>query len=82
MSHVLLAPAGRMEAIVSGPPAGKQATLHTRCFDTGSDGDPNPAMVLADLIPNRSSRVRRTIVEDTGAPVYQPVPLAIKHSVE
>jgi suppressor of ftsI len=74
LSHVLLAPAGRMEAIVTGPPAEKQATLHTRCFDTGSDGDPNAAMVLADLVPKRSSRAPRTIVEDTCAPVYQPVP--------
>jgi suppressor of ftsI len=82
LSHVLLAPAGRMEAIVTGPSAGKQATLHTRCFDTGSDGDPNGAMVLADLVPKRSSRAPRTIVEDTGTPVYQPVPLAIMHSVE
>ncbi len=82
LSHVLLAPAGRMEAIVTGPPAGKHATLHTRCFDTGSDGDSNAAMALADLVPKRSTRAPRTIVEDRGAPVYQPVPLAIKHSVE
>jgi len=81
-SHVLLAPAGRMEAIVTGPLAGERATLHTRCFDTGSDGDPNGAMVLADLVTKRSLRASRTIVEDTGAPVYQPVPLAIQHSVE
>jgi suppressor of ftsI len=82
MSHVLLAPAGRMEAIVTGPQAGVRATLHTRCFDTGSDGDPNGAMVLADLAPKHSSRASRTIVEDTGRPVYQPVPLAVAHSVE
>jgi FtsP/CotA-like multicopper oxidase with cupredoxin domain len=82
LPHVLLAPAGRMEAIVTGPPAGKQATLHTRCFDTGSDGDPNAAMVLADLVPKHSSRVLRTIVKDSGAPVYQQVPLATMHSVE
>jgi len=81
-SHVLLAPAGRLEAIVTGPPAGERATLHTRCFDAGSDGDPNGAMVLADLVPKRSSRASRELVEDTGAPVYQPVPLAIKRSVE
>lgn len=36
LSHVLLAPGGRMEAIVTGPPAGRQATLHTRCFFTDS----------------------------------------------
>jgi len=45
-SHVLLPPAGRLEAIVSGEASAK---LRTRCFDTGPDGDPNPAMVLADL---------------------------------
>jgi hypothetical protein len=33
-------------------------------------------------VPKRSSRRPRTIVEDTGAPVYQPIPFAIKHSVE
>jgi suppressor of ftsI len=82
LTHVLLAPAGRMEAIVTGPPAGKQATLHTRCFDTGSDGDPNAAMVLADLVPKHSSRVLRTIVKDSGAPVYQQVPVATMYSVE
>jgi suppressor of ftsI len=47
--HVLLAPAGRVEAIVTGPKAGTQASLRSRCVDTGSDGDPNPEMVLADL---------------------------------
>ena len=76
MTHVLLAPAGRMEAVVTGPSAGKQATLHTRCFDTGSDGDPNASMVLADLAPKRSSPAARTMVEDSGTPVYQPVSLA------
>jgi suppressor of ftsI len=81
-SHMLLAPAGRMEAIVTGPPAGARATLHTRCFDTGSDGDPNAAMVLADLVPRRSSRALRTIVEDRGMAVYQPVPLAVMRSVQ
>ena len=49
-SHVLLPPAGRVEAIVTGPKPGAQATLRTRCFDTGSDGDANPAMILADMV--------------------------------
>jgi suppressor of ftsI len=82
MSHVLLAPAGRMEAIVTGPEVGRHATLHTRCFDTGSDGDPNGAMVLADLVPKRNQRFSQRIVEDTGAPVYQLIPGAIRKSVE
>jgi len=49
--HVLLPPAGRLEAIVTGPPAGAPRRLISRCVDTGPDGDPNPAMVLADVVP-------------------------------
>lgn len=48
MKHVLLPPAGRLEAVVRGP-KGQNATLLTRCVDTGRDGDPNPRMVVADL---------------------------------
>jgi len=47
--RVLLAPAGRVEAIVTGPKAGTRASLRSRCVDTGADGDPNREMVLADL---------------------------------
>ena len=49
--HVLLPPAGRLEAIVTSPAAGMPRRLVTRCVDTGPDGDPNPAMVLADIVP-------------------------------
>src|SRR6266481_3078052 len=55
MSHVLVAPAGRVEAIVTGPPADSQAALRSRCFDTGPDGDSNPAMVLADIVSAQPS---------------------------
>jgi suppressor of ftsI len=47
--HVLLPPAGRMEAIVTGAAADAPRRLVSRCVDTGPDGDPNPAMVLADV---------------------------------
>jgi suppressor of ftsI len=82
MSHVLLAPAGRMEAIVTGPSTGSHATLHTRCFDTGSDGDPNPAMVLADIVARSDSRSRHVMVKDWGPPVYEPDRLAIERVVK
>jgi suppressor of ftsI len=49
-NHVLLAPAGRVEAIVTGPELGTQVALRTLCVNTGPAGDPNPGMVLADLI--------------------------------
>jgi len=47
--HVLVPPAGRVEAIVIGPPSGESATLSTRCVDTGPDGNANPSMVIADV---------------------------------
>lgn len=49
-SHILVPPAGRVEAIVTGPKPGIRASLRTRCFNTGHDGDANPAMVLADMV--------------------------------
>jgi len=52
VDHVLLPPAGRLEAIVTGPTAGTPRRLVSRCVDTGPDGDPNPAMVLADTAPH------------------------------
>ena len=54
MKHVLIPPGGRVEAIVTGPPAGSHAALHSNCFDTGPDGDSNPAMVLADIVPAKT----------------------------
>jgi suppressor of ftsI len=72
--HILVPPAGRVEAIVTGPGAGARASLRTRCFDTGPDGDPNPAMVLADLVdvtqPNHE--ISKTSVRPPAA-LYKPV---------
>src|ERR1700719_4090791 len=48
-NRVLLPPAGRLEAIVTGPAGGTGRRLITHCVDTGPAGDPNPAMVLADI---------------------------------
>ena len=53
-SHVLLPPAGRLEAIVVGPEPVKPRRLLSRCVDTGPDGDPNPEMILADIAPRAS----------------------------
>jgi FtsP/CotA-like multicopper oxidase with cupredoxin domain len=69
MSHVLLPPAGRVEAIVTGPPADSHAALRSRCFDTGPDGDSNPAMVLADIVSAQPSNLQ-TRSALGGAPVY------------
>jgi FtsP/CotA-like multicopper oxidase with cupredoxin domain len=75
--HLMLAPAGRLEAIVTGPPAGTRSALRTLCVDTGPDGDPNPAMVLADLVrpsSNQAGAPRRPIhTIDDRPPLYKPI---------
>jgi suppressor of ftsI len=68
--HVLLPPASRLEAIVTGPPGRTRAALRTRCVDTGPDGDPAPAMVLADVVPVPSSPVTATSVTRSAVPAH------------
>lgn len=77
--HLLLAPAGRLEAIVTGPPSGSHRALRTLCVDTGPDGDPNPGMVLADLVQPSSGRSgsnaqpEQVHAIDGRPPVYKPL---------
>jgi suppressor of ftsI len=83
VGHVLVAPAGRVEAIVTGPKAGAKASLRTLCFDTGPDGDPNPAMVLADLVDaaQPTHGISPAAVRPP-APIYKPLPSALMTKVE
>jgi suppressor of ftsI len=69
LDHVLLPPAGRVEAIVTGPRAGARATLRTRCVDTGPDGDTNPAMVLAEIVPGAHTAVHQSVARLQQEPV-------------
>src|SRR5262249_32238609 len=74
VDHVLVPPGGRVEAIVVGPPAGTHTVLRTRCADTGPDGDPNPEMILADIVPGPRSLSRAHVLPiDERPPVYKPV---------
>ncbi len=81
MNHVIVPPAGRVEAIVTGPPADSHAALRTRCFDTGPDGDSNPAMVVADVVSTPSSNVQ-TLPALGGSPVYATFPTNTLKRVE
>ncbi|MCU1272213.1 MAG: multicopper oxidase type 2 [Acidobacteriaceae bacterium] len=78
-NHLLLAPAGRLEAIVTGPPPGAHSALRTLCVDTGPDGDPNPEMVLADVVPPTSDRAtsnrapEQAHAVDHRRPAYKPI---------
>jgi len=73
-NHLLLSPGGRLEAIVTGPPPGTHSALRTLCVDTGPDGDPNPGMVLADLVqPSSVPPPKQAHAVDGRRPVYKPV---------
>jgi suppressor of ftsI len=71
--HVLLPPAGRLEAIVTGPAGDAPRRLVSRCVDTGPDGDPNPAMVLADIVSRSSADAISKVSEGPRKPAVKTV---------
>jgi len=74
VDHVLVPPAGRVEAIVLGPPSGSGATLSTRCVDTGPDGDANPSMVIADVGGAHIASPMRAATITAGEAIHKDVP--------
>src|SRR2546422_2120533 len=76
VDQVLLPPAGRLEAIVTGPAAGTPRRLITRCVDTGPDGDPNPAMVFADAVPRPAAGAMPKGFESSRKPDLKTLDLA------
>lgn len=77
--HILLAPAGRVEAIITGPKAGMQTRLRSLCVDTGADGDPNPEMTIADVTVGDDAERLSTHLVPRG-PTDRPVIHAIAQS--
>ena len=71
-NHFLVPPAGRLEAIVTGPAPRAHAALRSLCVDTGSEGDPNPGMVLADIVSgSRAAPVPRKSVDNLRPPDHK-----------
>jgi suppressor of ftsI len=76
VEHALVPPAGRLEAIVTGPDPNAHSALRTLCVDTGRDGDPNPGMVLADIRPGSStSSVQQRSNRDFRKPEFKQIDL-------
>jgi suppressor of ftsI len=75
-NHVLLPPAGRLEAIVTGPPTGAPRRLISHCVDTGPAGDPNPAMVLADIVPRLATESTPKVLASSRKPDLKTLDLA------
>jgi suppressor of ftsI len=82
VEHALVPPAGRLEAIVTGPAGSVHSALRTLCVNTGPDGDPNPAMVLADIRTGSSAPlVKQEAHRDLRPPEHKQIDLrAIKAS--
>jgi suppressor of ftsI len=74
-NHVLLPPAGRLEAIVTGSSGDTRSRLVTRCVDTGPDGDPNPAMILADIVPQAEGASTAKISASSLKPIFKNLDL-------
>jgi suppressor of ftsI len=81
MTHILVPPAGRVEAIVVGPPVDAHAVLRSHCFDTGPDGDSNPAMVLADVVSPQASTAQ-TRAGIGGKPVHATFQQEVLQKIE
>ena len=75
-NHVLLPPAGRVEAIVIGPSAEQPRRLISHCVDTGPDGDPNPAMILADIVPRPATGSIPKVAESPLKPIFKTTDLS------
>jgi FtsP/CotA-like multicopper oxidase with cupredoxin domain len=86
-NHLLVAPAGRLEAIVTGPPPGMHSALRTLCVNTGPNGDPNPEMVLADLVQagsgqSNTNAVRERAHADGRPTLHKPIEVESLKKVE
>src|SRR4029077_14102573 len=75
VDHVLLPPAGRLEAVVTGPPTGAPPRLISRGVNPGPDGDPNPAMVLADIAPQSATGSRAKTAKSSLKPEFKTLDL-------
>jgi suppressor of ftsI len=84
LRHVLLAPAGRAEVIVKGPMPDRATSLRSLCVNTGADGDPNSAMVLADLDTNPEEAVPTQFLhaEPYDKAIYRPLPNHVRNRLK
>lgn len=66
--HVGLAPAGRIEFIFKGPPAGMKASLITRSVNTGPGGENDPTRPLATVLASPSASDPHSQLGSPGGP--------------
>jgi FtsP/CotA-like multicopper oxidase with cupredoxin domain len=82
VSTINLPPAGRAEFVMTGPPTGTSATFVNLGFNTGAVGNPNPAQVLATIVPGASFvEPAYRIPAVSGAPAVSEVPAKLQAKV-
>jgi FtsP/CotA-like multicopper oxidase with cupredoxin domain len=71
-SHILLPPAGRVEFIMKGPPAGGTSSFVTRNVDTGPAGENDPTRPLATLVGTVDAPEPHRRLEAAPTPLTPP----------
>ncbi len=71
-SHILLPPAGRVEFIVRGLPAGARASFVTRTVDTGPAGENDPTRPLATIVASPDAPEPRVRLSASSSPLGPP----------
>jgi len=71
-THLGVPPGGRVEFIVTGPPAGVQGLLVTRTVDTGVGGENDPNRALATITASDDAPEPRSILASSPVPLPPP----------
>jgi FtsP/CotA-like multicopper oxidase with cupredoxin domain len=71
-NHIGVPPGGRVEFIVSGPPAGVPGLLVTRTVDTGLGGENDPNRMIATITAAPEAPEPRSILASSPTPLPAP----------
>jgi FtsP/CotA-like multicopper oxidase with cupredoxin domain len=71
-THLGVPPGGRVEFIVTGPPAKAQGLLVTRSVDTGPAGENDPNRAIARIVPSEEAPEPRSRLAASPKPLHPP----------
>jgi FtsP/CotA-like multicopper oxidase with cupredoxin domain len=73
VDHIGIPPAGRVEFVVNGPPAGVPALLVTRTVDTGPGGENDPNRALASIVTTPDAAEPQSRLSANPLPLAAPI---------
>jgi FtsP/CotA-like multicopper oxidase with cupredoxin domain len=68
-NHIGVPPGGRVEFIVSGPPAGAGGLFVTRTVNTGQGGENDPNRALASIVADENAAAPRSVLSSSPEPL-------------